>query len=155
MALLHLTFVAATFLGDPPSPAAADAALVVELHTNLREGRLSDEQYTRQLCGIAANLDFDRLTAQEIDQFSQGWFFDVTSTHERVMARLSRLSLRRDHTGMLAACARVRVMPRSQWHAPDVIKFIRAPLLHPGWLPSADPDSNRAAGPGPTPAVPG
>ncbi|MCX5688714.1 MAG: TlpA disulfide reductase family protein [Planctomycetota bacterium] len=144
MTLLHCILVAATGLGEPPSPpspAAQDAALVVQLHEDLRQGSITDEQYTRQLNAIAANIDFSILTTGEIDQFSQGWFFDVTQTQQLATARLDRLMHRRDVDGLLAACTRVRVMSRAQWRAPDAITFVRTPLIHPGWLPAADPES--------------
>jgi thiol-disulfide isomerase/thioredoxin len=141
MTLLHCILAASMGLGEPPSPAAEDAALVVQLHASLRHGSITQEQYTRQLNAIAATIDFSILTIAEIDQLSNGWFFDVTQTEQLATARLDRLMQRRDVDGFLAACARVRVMSRAQWRAPDAITFVRAPLVHPGWLPASDPES--------------
>lgn len=141
MTLLPLIVTAACCLSDPASSEPTDVAIVVQLHDELGAGRISDEQYARQLHGIANGLAFDRLTGEDFDQLAQGWFFDFTRTRDRAVPRLDRLARRQDLSGFLAACARVRIMSRTEWLAPDAIDRVRATLVHRGWLPATDPNS--------------
>lgn len=127
--------------GDPPSPQAQDALHVAQRHEALRRGELTEWQYERELRGIAAQLDFDQLQIDDFVGLRTGWFFDITRTNAKAITRLKVLTRRRDAAGMRAACTAAAIIGRDHWRDPDLITLFRAPLVHPGWHPDADPDS--------------